>query len=783
MYPNPSPELRWQWPMRFGFLDDPSSSQLQQAFEAERAAHQTLQTLTKIRCVTTSNRFEFLVISGPFEQALDRLMRSPVAIQASALVIFCDVPAKAELARLARLTNASGLLFAPSTTEPRGWYREFVWNLSHDAPIDSASPATTVFANDELRNQSRISRLLHRIKDRLKTAGEERVDIPDALGALLGIGPIGVPVRHLSKAIKHALDQPSNVLFDRESHGATWGVALDEISHAAVRAASDDTQSFAVSIPEMPAAPATRFLQANIPDPLTPKLSTILGLFIDAPRAGAVVANQAFPDNFDDNLAGHLLTAVFSDPAILEKPLVQTLYLPALGSSSTAEFALSLPEDFKRIDARITILYENRVMQTVKLEGLAGTTPTLRVEMDVRPGFGGLDQQRRFDSAIVLNHTDDGVPRATTGAGLDFATFSLQGLDKAIEQIEGRINGTAWAAEDMKSIEAAGSQDLLRYLARKGGSLYRDFLNYVPDKERLASAKYIQVVAHENASRLPIEFFYDRVSPASDAKLCPHVRDALKVGSCPNICVPDENTFCPLGFWGLSRVIEWHRFNVVAAEETRGRAFALRDAKPGQHERALPDFTSAILAASAKVDKVVADGVSEVSAALGTRFGAAFAVAASWEEWAKQVAALSPAILVLIPHTDEEDDIPTMEISTKVLPSDQLRLKHVLGPNGLPQPIVLLLGCNTDNGGLPHESFVAAFADLEAAIIVSSISKVLGRHAAPLALDFVQRLVALPRDGTRSFGEVMCELRRHALLDGPPVALVLKAYGDADWRI
>ena len=74
----------------------------------------------------------------------------------------------------------------------------------------------------------------------------------------------------------------------------------------------------------------------------------------------------------------------------------------------------------------------------------------------------------------------------------------------------------------------------------------------------------------------------------------------------------------------------------MAAEETRGRAFALRDAKPGQHERALPDFTSAILAASAKVDKVVADGVSEVSAALGTRFGAAFAVAASWEEWASQ---------------------------------------------------------------------------------------------------------------------------------------------------
>ena len=123
-----------------------------------------------------------------------------------------------------------------------------------------------------------------------------------------------------------------------------------------------------------------------------------------------------------------------------------------------------------------------------------------------------------------------------------------------------------------------------------------------------------------------------------------------------------------------------------------------------------------------------------------------------------------------------------MEISNDTLASENIRRDHVLGPTGLP-PVVLLFGCNTDNAGLPHESFIAYFADYQAAIVISSISKVLGRHAAPLAQDLVERLLAVPRNGDRSFGEVLRELRRRSLLDGPPVALVLKAYGDADWRI
>jgi hypothetical protein len=181
--------------------------------------------------------------------------------------------------------------------------------------------------------------------------------------------------------------------------------------------------------------------------------------------------------------------------------------------------------------------------------------------------------------------------------------------------------------------------------------------------------------------------------------------------------------------------------------------------------------------------KLDCSSVQTVRDNLQPRFDKAFAVASDWGDWAKQVQLHSPSVLLLIPHTDEdEDEIPTMEINNDTLASENITRSHVLGPKSLP-PVVLLLGCNTDNAGLPHESFVAYFADYQAAIVISSISKVLGRHAAPLAQDLVERLLAVPRNGDRSFGEVLRDLRRRSMLDGPPVALVLKAYGDADWRI
>ncbi len=834
--PFESPGLLWRWPLRFGFLTDPISLETRANLVVERERHESLKNLTDISTVEEKNAFEFLVIPAPIEQARELLFQSPVTVRAHCLVVFSEVFSEWEKSlshagRLVSYTNSAGALFRPGSFSPRDWFREFVWNLSHDLSIDEADPAGVLLANSDLLEQARISRFLNEVANRLIKAGGRDIPVSGTLADELQLSPGSVRSGTVGYELRNRLLQSPQSIFDRERRGATWSVQLDRLSRGGIEelAGRRPTRAAPPSLPPPPAPPVSietgdsgetaaapplsfdfedfaatrvapspksagteaedqpsgRFLQASIPEPLRSNLITTITVFIDAPRAGAVVADKVFPDELlPEEEEGHLLTVVFSEPKLLTKPLVETLYLPRTGASTAASFDIATGPDFTALEARITVLYENRILQTSLLRGPTGEIPTLRVEMNVRPGLRGLDRQRRFDAAMVLNHSATGVPTATAGAGYNFATFSLQGLDKTIEQIEGRINGTLWADDEYKTLDAQGSEELLRFLARRGATLYREFLRYVPDPERLRNATHIQVVAREHASRLPVEFFYTRTPPLPDAKLCNNWRTALEKGMCAQDCQDAESVVCPLGFWCLSRVLEWHRFDINTANQTEGRAFALRDAKPGQREKSLPELKSAVMAASARVDNVVKDSLQAVRGTLQKRFGSEFAEASGWKQWAAQVQAHSPSILLLIPHTEEDaDQLPTMEINNDELASENLKREHVLGPKGDPQPIVLLLGCNTDNKGLPHETFVPYFADWQAAIIVSSISKVLGRHAAPLACDFIERLLALPRQGNRSFGEVLRELRCRSLLDGPPIALVLKAYGDADWRI
>jgi hypothetical protein len=326
--------------------------------------------------------------------------------------------------------------------------------------------------------------------------------------------------------------------------------------------------------------------------------------------------------------------------------------------------------------------------------------------------------------------------------------------------------------------------ELLRYLARKGSAMFAEFHRYSPNPERLKNASFVQIVSREDGARLPIEFFYDRKAPKPGAKLCKGARQALEDRKCPKDCADDGESVCPLGFWCFSKIIEWHKFRDDAKSDTDGRAYALRDVRPEERPESLPDFESVLLAASAKVDKVVKDSVETVRQELRKRFGSHMAEATTWKEWTEKVEELSPSVLLLLPHTEEdEDQVPSMEINNDFLSSINIEDAHVIGPRGKPNPIVLLLGCNTDNAGLAFERFVPFFTDKQAAVVVTSISKVLGRHAAPLAQRFIESLAMVPRRGQSSFGEVMMEVRRQAVLDGLIVAIVLKAYGDADWRI
>jgi hypothetical protein len=108
---------------------------------------------------------------------------------------------------------------------------------------------------------------------------------------------------------------------------------------------------------------------------------------------------------------------------------------------------------------------------------------------------------------------------------------------------------------------------------------------------------------------------------------------------------------------------------------------------------------------------------------------------------------------------------------------------HVHARQDFQPPVVLLLGCETQNRDIPFQGFVAQFRRKGASIVVSTVSTVLGRHAARVAQELLAILQRQSQQKTSTFGEVMVKLRRQALADGIPMVLSLFAYGDADWRI
>ena len=71
----------------------------------------------------------------------------------------------------------------------------------------------------------------------------------------------------------------------------------------------------------------------------------------------------------------------------------------------------------------------------------------------------------------------------------------------------------------------------------------------------------LQVLVDERSDFFPLELVYDLPAPAKDATLCAGWKTALRTGTCDKQHDATDGqlhpkTFCPSGFWGLSKVIE-----------------------------------------------------------------------------------------------------------------------------------------------------------------------------------------------------------------------------------
>src|SRR5690606_6284573 len=111
-----------------------------------------------------------------------------------------------------------------------------------------------------------------------------------------------------------------------------------------------------------------------------------------------------------------------------------------------------------------------------------------------------------------------------------------------------------------------------------------------------------------------------------------------------------------------------------------------------------------------------------------------FRQATDWVEWTAAVQEITPDLLVLLPHTDvDEDGEPVIEVGdAQLLHVVEIEPHHV-APDPDVQPMVLLLGCVTSSLDYPLLKLPTSFRQGGASIVLTTLTTILGRHAGPVA--------------------------------------------------
>jgi hypothetical protein len=757
MRPAAGARIRWTWPLEIGLLDEPGSEPLARLL---RDAEEFWPArFASPRDLAAGGSCDLLLMTGPTPAAAGRLLTG--GVRASCVLLLRPATAAWEvtdplLHALQAQAGAAGIGFAPvPPARTDDWLRALLVSLAHNHPIDVAlrlaalvADAATpmLFADEALLEASRLSAVAERLAARAERRG----------GPVRAAGESAVPP----------------MLFDSEMHGAAEVIRMGRVLRSAV---------------EEPDPP--RYLQARVlaedgnppPGPLQPGGDYVVGVRIAPPDDDTWISatGPEFPPL--EGSGPHRLTVVVTAPDVLPEPGVDEIVLPPTGPSSMCEFPVHIGPGVERLRGRIVVLYGNRVLQTATLDVPVGDSDgpvrfVAEPEATVRLRLDDLDSRRPFDAALVVNHDDAGTPGVTAIAGDRAQVFLYADFKDAVERIREALEDAVVEPVGYDSLDSDETVELLVFLAYHGSTLCETFLTS-DGAQSVVDSDRLQVVPLRPGADFPLEFVYDRVAPEEDARLCPSAADGLRTGACPAGCAgrDDPHVVCPLGFWGLTKSIERLPFTP----------------RPGSHEvevRAEPSGEAsrlgvpdrALFATSAKVADL---DVTALGKTLGAAMHGNAQRANSWTEWRQSVACDHPALLVLLPHTltHETFRAPAMEIS-----GDSPLARNNIGedlvcPGRAHRPVVILLGCNTAAPEIAIDAFPPMFRSQGAAIVLATVTKVLGRHAAPVAGQIATELVARANEGETYITDIVRDVRRALLAQGRPMGLTLVAYGDGEW--
>lgn len=816
----PSADVGWNWPLQVGFLPDSASQKLREAIEELRDIQDWMRPLLKLVNISPGcHTCDLLLMPMTLREALAAALKATTPIEADCVLVLgqvkeappCIYPLVSALRSQIR-TAGVGLSYVPYERRQE-WFGEIIRELSHNDPLDVAlyracrrvkTRTPLLMAARRLVDFSRVSKTVRALSETLAsvTESDERIEITDDNSANLGIPAGHYPLPELGKRLRERLqDELKNFPFDSERHMATTIADLNTRAKPIIAA-----------VPFLPAPPPRR-IQAQVFDLSAPGERQLLrhALRANAPhavvvRVGAenqewVTADKDFHEPVWTNETEQELTVVFSESQLLSEPQTSTIILPHTGDSTECQFFFHVKEGITRIGARMIVLHRNRVLQTALLTAPVVADPaesaendaiTLTIEAVVRPGMGDLEGRQRFDAALVLNHDTERVPGVTKIVGQHASFNAPPDLDKEVRKFDKELTEIANYPDKFKgSLDLPATVEMLVYFARQGSLLYKSIVGDRIEDDAIAGAKRIQVISAEPEARLPIEFFYERRAPKKDAGLCPHAIAALERGECLDTCPAESeqsSVVCPLGFWGLTRVLERHAHTKEFNQTNLDGQYRLQ-AEPVSTRRHLDVLSAAVLAASNKVDNKVQGGVAKVQAALDSVLKKPVKVAKSWEEWTDEVEKDAPTMLVLLAHTAKSEDETEQELEISDgkpgtrLPVAEIEAEYVRAPETNPPPMIFLMGCETGAPEMNFLGFVPQFRRLGAAIVLCTGATIMGHQAVPVTEEFVKTLARHSAQGNASFGDTMLAVRRKMLAQGLPMVLCLMAYGDADWQL
>jgi hypothetical protein len=796
-------DLRWRWPIRVSaFPDDFASMEL-----ARIPSLWPSQTLVTTEAISREHaRCDVLIARANIRELVRRLLTSPYAIRAahvmlidSSVTVWGDV--LPYVSGLMKETQAAGLSIIslrrmqPVPEAINDWVRELSHNVAFDlALVQSFGPQISLHALDPLLiDAAALPSAARQLGTRLQELPAHAIFVipPNTPGRIDAKWTHADPPGALGAEL---IARATTLPYDFESTGAT---AIAEISTAEREARRS------VAHRESP-----RYLQGDMfrvsgREEYLETAGLVVGeryaldVKIDEAGRSTVVASSPVPlDSLDwTTTDSHALQVMFAEPDQWDEPQLGTLTLSRTGASSTWRFSFS-PVREGAFSGRITLYYHGRVLQTAlwetrvlstlgELEKTRAREPMrLRPEVVVRRSMTTLDDRRRFDACVVLNHTAT-HKAAMTAAGKDGAYIGdLDNLKVELAAISQLLTDVANNAKPYaKGLTSTKNAELLVNLAKQGSWLYRklvrDYIDRSPAAKVLKDSEYLQIVSTKPDALVPLEFVYEYPPPAEHAPVCKNAKDALTSGVCPATCIPSGSPaphVCPLGFWGLRKVIERH----IHVPGPGGGAKVGSEPVAGRDVLSLEGTT--LLAISEQVPKPASTKLGQgVTAA----WKAGVVPVTKWTEWKDAIKQDNPILLLALPHSGGAGQKMTLEIGGDVLETTYIDDTYVRVDKTRTPPIAVLLGCDTSAVSDPaaYASHVEAFRGADAALVLGTVATVLGASAAPMAARLVDYLADSANTHAGRFGEILRSAKRQAVADSEMIALCLVAFGDADWKL